>query len=82
MLLLVVSFDVIGTEVFGILDSSRTGTPSVSHSQREVFAHCTSEQCGYRVKHQKTLTVMASPALQADDHTCPSSYTTYALGKE
>jgi len=54
----VVSFDVIGTEVVGVLDSSKSVTLLVYHSQCEVFVDCASEWCGYCPKHRKTLTAM------------------------
>ena len=75
-----ISLNIIGTEVVGVLDSSRTGTPSIYHSQCEVLVDCFQERCGHCVKHRKILTAMisrASRALQNDGRTCPSSHTTY-----
>ena len=62
MLLLLVDYITIGTEVVGTLNTSRIGTPSVYHAQCEVLVDCAQEQCVYCGKHRKSLTAMASHA--------------------
>jgi len=74
----------IGTEVVGTLDSSRSGTPSVYHAKCEVLVSSTQERCSYCAKHRKCLTAMASRASHAsqkDDRTNPSSHTNYVCLK-
>ena len=70
-----------GTEVVGILDSSRTGVPSIHHAKCEILVNCAQERCGYCGKHRKSLTAMASRASRSDvpidDRTSPTSHTTY-----
>jgi len=68
----------IGTETVAFLDRTRTGVPSLYHIKCEILIELTSKvaKCLSCKKYRKSLAAMASRC-QKDDHSHPSSHTTY-----
>ena len=72
----------LGTRTIAILDSSRSGSPSVYHADCEILvdSSTTSGRCSSCTRHRKALASMATRANRPprNEHTHPSSHTTYA----
>lgn len=72
----------LGTRTVAILDSSRSGSPSVYHADCEIIvdSSTTSARCSSWTRRRKALASMATRANRPphNEHTHPSSHTPYA----
>ena len=65
-----------GSKVVAVVDSLRTGDPSIYHVECEILVSSSTERCSSCSRHRRPLRVMASRSPR-DERTHPSSHTPY-----